>query len=66
MVKFKNRMNFWYGSSAKKNETTESDIDIAVYFWQKISTLFEKEVDLIVMNSAPATLVSNIFKTGIP
>lgn len=34
--------------------------------WFGLSRLIHKEIDLICLNEAPATLVSNIFKTGVP
>lgn len=66
---------FLFGSSAKGRETEGSDVDIALFLkdkkeksriWSKVSTLLEKEIDLILLQEAPATLVSSIFKTGIP
>lgn len=66
---------FLFGSSVKGRETEESDVDIALFLkdkkgksriWSKVSTLLEKEIDLILLQEAPATLVSAIFKTGIP
>jgi len=66
---------FLFGSRAIQRETKQSDIDIAVYLkdvgqedriWKDITRIAEKEVDLILLNTAPANLASNIFKTGIP
>jgi len=34
--------------------------------WFKITQLIHKEVDLVCLNEAPASLISDIFKTGIP
>ena len=80
-------MAFVFGSYAHKQETRESDVDIAVYFRPEgkgtdgqvcvnsekedqirpeIIDIVEKDLDLICMNNAPASLVSNIIKTGIP
>jgi len=72
---------FVFGSFAKGFETEESDLDIAVYlkndnpasvreaedriFWI-VSETINKGVDLVCLNQAPASLVSNVFKTGIP
>ena len=72
---------FVFGSFAKGLETKESDFDIGVYFknykpgvtqkeenkiWFEVTRLVKKSVDLISLNEAPATLISSIFKTGIP
>ena len=66
---------FLFGSYAKGFAMEESDIDIAVYLKDKngedkigsqINRILDKDVDLLVLNDAPATLVSNIFQTGIP
>ncbi len=67
---------FLYGSFSKDRVCEESDIDIAVYIkenraqiddiWSDVTSLVNREVDLVDMKEAPATLVSNIIKTGIP
>lgn len=68
---------FLFGSFAKGFETQESDFDIGVYFkkksekkeskiWLDLTNLIKKEVNLVCLNEAPASLVSNVFKTGIP
>lgn len=67
---------FLFGSFAKGKEMRESDVDIAVYLkdpkkeddiWFEVSRIIEeREVQLVCMNEAPANLISNIFKTGIP
>ena len=67
---------FLFGSISKEREIEESDVDIAVYLKEngnqpdnirsEITTLANREVDLINMKEAPATLVSNILKTSIP
>jgi uncharacterized protein YutE (UPF0331/DUF86 family)/predicted nucleotidyltransferase len=66
---------FLFGSFAKGVEMKESDFDVAVYLtdkkkrdkiWADITDIVEKEVDLICINDAPAILISDIFKTGIP
>ena len=68
-------MAFLFGSFAKGREIKESDFDIAVYLkdkkeenkiWSKVTDIVDKEVDLICLNESPASLTSNIFKTGIP
>lgn len=66
---------FVFGSAAKGRETEESDVDIGVYLkdrkgedkiWGEFSRIIGREIDLIVLNDAPATLVANVFKTGVP
>lgn len=73
-------MAFLFGSYSMGRETYESDFDVAVYFrlwedanykiednlWSDITEIVNKEVDLVCLNNAPASLVSNIIKTGIP
>ncbi len=72
-------MAFVFGSYARGREMAESDFDVAVYlekrdkdikkeaeFWSDITEILKKEVDLVCLNYAPATLVSNVMKTGIP
>lgn len=73
-------MAFLFGSYSSGRETYESDFDVAVYFkswedanykiedsiWSDITEIVKKEVDLVCMNNAPASLVSNVIKTGIP
>lgn len=67
---------FLFGSFAKGKEMAESDVDVAVYLkekdredeiWFEVSRIIEgKEVQLVCMNEAPATLITDIFQTGIP
>jgi len=66
---------FIFGSKAKGFAGEESDLDIAVYLekeneedrlWLDLCRVTGKDVDLIILNNAPASLISNIFKTGIP
>ena len=66
---------FIFGSWAKGISGEDSDIDIGVYLkdekkegeiWVKLSRITDREVDLVLINTAPASLISNIFKTGIP
>lgn len=68
-------LGFLHGSFAKGSSMEESDIDVAVYLrngdqedriWRDMTVLLKKEVDLLSLNNAPATLVSNVLKTGIP
>jgi len=66
---------FLFGSFAKGFETEESDFDIAVYLkdtkkeneiWSKSTEIIKREIDLVCLNETSATLVSNVFKTGVP
>lgn len=66
---------FLFGSLATGKQMKESDVDIAVYLknqnqessiWRAVQRILQREVDLVPLNSAPATLVSNVFKRGIP
>lgn len=66
---------FLYGSRARGTEMDESDYDIAVLLensgqedrvWRDISRMTDKNVDLVALDRAPATLVSNVLKTGVP
>lgn len=68
-------ISFLFGSAATGRATDNSDVDIAVYLKNtdaedtirsEISHILGKEVDLVLINNAPATLVSSAFKTGIP
>lgn len=66
---------FVFGSAAEGRETEDSDVDIGAYLkdtssedevWARLSKIVSREVDLVVLNNAPATLVASAFKTGIP
>ena len=68
---------FLFGSEAKGLASSNSDIDIAVYLkredrkieatlWNKTEELLHREVDLIVLNRAPATISWSAIKKGIP
>ena len=66
---------FIFGSWAKGTSGEDSDIDIGVYLkdekkedeiWVELSRITNREVDLVVLNSAPASLISNVLKTGFP
>lgn len=74
-------MAFVFGSYAKKQEISGSDFDVAVHFaternnadYKKedemrsdIADIVKKEIDLVCLNKAPASLTSSIIKTGIP
>lgn len=69
-------MAFLFGSQAKGYARNISDWDIAVYIvqenhqaeqtmWADIEKITETEVDLVVLNRAPATLIWEIFRNGI-
>jgi len=66
---------FLFGSHATGRATTDSDIDVAVYLrhpeeedriWAEVGRACGADVDLVLLNAAPATLVSAAIKTGIP
>ena len=72
-------MAFVFGSYARGREMAESDFDVAIYLkegdkdikredeiWSDITEMLKKEVDMVCLNYAPATLVSNVMRTGIP
>lgn len=75
-------MAFIFGSFAKGFVMEESDIDIGIYLkenllekekeeletkiYSEISKILQKNVDLVILNEAPASLISNVLKTGIP
>jgi len=65
---------YLFGSHAKGRSMSESDLDIAVYLadtkeesrlWSEVSALCECDPDLVVLNGAPATLLSAVLKTGV-
>ena len=67
-------MAFVFGSYARGQEIPESDFDVAIYLkqeekeadktWLEVTDIIQKEVDLVCLNDAPASLVSNVIKTG--
>ncbi len=67
-------MAFVFGSYASGKETPESDFDVAIYLkqekketdkiWLEVTDIVQKEVDLVCLNDAPASLISNVIKTG--
>ncbi|MEK7122728.1 MAG: HepT-like ribonuclease domain-containing protein [Patescibacteria group bacterium] len=66
---------FLYGSQARGTEMDESDFDVAVLLtrsdqedrvWRDLSRMVDSDVDLVALDRAPATLTSNVLKTGIP
>ncbi len=71
-------MAFVFGSYASGHEVLESDFDLAVYFihgmegigkedeiWSDVSGIVKKEIDLVCLNNAPASLISDVIKRGI-
>jgi len=66
---------FVFGSWTIGRTMEESDFDLGVYLkdvqaedevGSQATKILDENVDLVVLNEAPASLVSNIFKTGIP
>jgi len=68
---------FLFGSFAKGKAVKESDYDIAIYLkgkdrrkkikiWLALQRILEREVNLVLLDEAPATLVANVFYHGIP
>jgi len=66
---------FLFGSSTRGFNGEDSDIDIGIYLinkeeedkiWGEISRIMDGDIDLVLLNNAPATLISSVFKTGIP
>ncbi len=64
-----------YGSYAKGYEGMDSDLDIGVYLSDEkkqnqirlnLNKISEKDIDIVLLNNAPAVLTSSIFKTGLP
>ena len=69
---------YLFGSYAKGNQTTESDIDIAIllsdapkemleyylHFVNELSQVLGNEVDLIILNTAPPLLKHQTIKHG--
>lgn len=59
------RMAFLFGSMQRGSASEESDVDVAVYleeggaeatFWTEVERLLGREVDLVILNRAPATV----------
>jgi predicted nucleotidyltransferase len=66
-------MAYLFGSHSKGKANKESDIDIAVYLkdfsnstttdlWNRLEDLLKKNVDLIILNNARASMGSNPWK----
>ncbi|MBU4298811.1 DUF86 domain-containing protein [Patescibacteria group bacterium] len=47
-------------------EDEQKRFELEDEIWSDVSRIVEKEVDLVCLNIAPASLVSNVIKTGIP
>lgn len=65
---------FLFGSHAAGRAMAESDLDIGLILtdradeqrlWGEVSEICGTDVDLVVLNDAPATLVSAVLKTGV-
>ena len=73
-------MAFIFGSYAAGRETSGSDLDIAVYFRHsektdysnedqirlEVTDMLHQDIDLVRLDGTPASLVSDVIKTGIP
>ena len=70
-------MAFVFGSQAKGYARKSSDWDIAVYLdqedrdreqavWSDVEAIVQSEVDLVILNRAPAALAWAILRVGIP
>lgn len=66
---------FVFGSWARGRAMAESDFDLGVYLKDikaedeigfQATRILDENVDLVVLNEASASLVSNVFKSGIP
>ena len=69
---------YLFGSTAKNQETTQSDIDIAILLSEtpenlldlylnmidKLSTILGDKIDLIILNTAPPLLTHQVIKHG--
>jgi predicted nucleotidyltransferase len=67
-------MAFLFGSSARSKNSSESDIDIAIYtkgqinetkLWCELERLVKREVDLVILNRAIPTIAWEAIR-GIP
>lgn len=66
---------FLFGSFSRGAESALSDMDIAVYLenpeledkiWLEVERIVKKEIDLVIINRAPPTVVWAALKDGIP
>jgi predicted nucleotidyltransferase len=71
------RLAFVFGSVASDRASKMSDVDLAVYLDEEsdevvdslqadLERLLKREVDLVVMNRAPATLSWSAIRKGVP
>lgn len=69
--------SFLFGSVARGKTSNDSDIDIAIWLkdedrrlefkiWQEIEDILKKDVDLVILNRAPAILSWSIIRKGKP
>lgn len=69
--------SFLFGSVTRGKASNDSDIDIAVWLkdedrrlefkiWQDIEDILKKDVDLVILNRAPAILSWSIIRKGKP
>lgn len=69
--------SFLFGSVARGKASNDSDIDIAIWLkdegrrlefkiWQDIEDILKKDVDLVILNRAPAILSWSIIRKGKP
>ena len=67
--------SYLFGSCARFHQSKESDVDIAVYLvnprrsieeklWSDIENIVGREVDLVILNRAPAILAWGIIRKG--
>lgn len=70
-------MGFLFGSYVYNYQCKESDIDIALYLKKEnedleieiqndLERLLNKQIDMVVLTRAPATLAWNIIRKGMP
>ncbi|MDI6751724.1 MAG: nucleotidyltransferase domain-containing protein [bacterium] len=68
---------YLFGSMAKDKASCDSDVDIAVLLkeenrrleftiWQDLENIFKREVDVVILNRAPAVLSWSIIRKGKP
>ena len=69
------RLAFLFGSRVTQRANDESDVDVGVVLddpgtedriWREMTALLGQDVDVVPLDRAPATLVSAVFRTGVP